>query len=97
MSSKKVPNPYAVLGGDEIFSNDCHTEWLRVSLSEMPEYFKKGEKKRKLPYDLEKHWKFTTESCSKTLPMVIPCNGLPRSEQDAKNCKIQKMKVIAIV
>ena len=46
MSSKKVPNPYAVLGGDEIFSNDCHTEWLRVSLSEMPEYFKKGEKKK---------------------------------------------------
>ena len=49
MSSKKLPNPYAVLGGgggDEIFSNDCHTEWLRVSLSEMPEYFKKGEKKK---------------------------------------------------
>ena len=33
-------------GGDEIFSNDCHTEWLRVSLSEMPVYFKKGEKKK---------------------------------------------------
>ena len=96
MSSKKVPNPYAVLVGMK-YSNDCHTEWLRVSLSEMPEYFKKGEKKRKLPYDLEKHWKLTTESCSKTLPMVIPCNGLPRSEQDAKNCKIRKMKVIAIV
>ena len=46
MSSKKVPNPYAVLGGDEIFSNDCHTEWLRVSLSEMPVYFEKGEKKK---------------------------------------------------
>ena len=45
MSSKKVPNPYAVLGGMK-YSNDCHTEWLRVSLSEMPVYFKKGEKKK---------------------------------------------------
>ena len=45
MSSKKVPNPYAVLVGMK-YSNDCHTEWLRVSLSEMPEYFKKGEKKK---------------------------------------------------
>ena len=45
MNSKKVPNLYAVLGGgDEIFSNDCHTEWLRVSLSEMPDCFKKGKK-----------------------------------------------------
>ena len=41
-------------GGDEIFSNDCHTEWLRVSLSEMPEYFKKGEKKKKAAIRLGK-------------------------------------------
>ena len=44
MSSKKVPNPYAVLVGMK-YSNHCHTEWLRVGLSEMPEYFKKGGKK----------------------------------------------------
>ena len=88
MSSKKVPNPYAVLVGMK-YSNDCHTEWLRVSLSEMPE----GKKKE----SCHTTWKNIGSLRLNRVQKHFQWLSRVRSEQDAKNCKIQKMKVIAIV